>query len=84
MIQPDASERRATWLIFLPYGMANSPWAPPVPYAIVRVYPRRTPDRLFPSRSDTLVKCPLKVPPPNKSHFRIQGQSPDSESSKFI
>ena len=38
MIQPGAPERRATRLIFLLCGMAQSSWAPLVPYAKARVH----------------------------------------------
>ena len=38
MTQPGASERRATRLIFLLCGMAQSSWAPLVPYAKARVH----------------------------------------------
>jgi fucose permease len=38
MTQPGASERRATRLIFLLCGMAQSSWAPLVPYAKTRVH----------------------------------------------
>jgi MFS family permease len=38
MIKPGTSERRATRLIFLLCGMAQSSWAPLVPYAKARVH----------------------------------------------